>query len=88
MAQITWIGRQRLGPGSEPAAVAQTACTAVTLPLALGLLVLLFWNGFLAANNRTTIEYHEGVRANVQVRPSVSARNSKRVTFAGKHQGD
>lgn len=37
------------------------------MPLTLGLLVLLFWNGFLAANNRTTIEYHEGVRANVQV---------------------
>lgn len=36
------------------------------MPLTLGLVVLLLWNGFLAANNRTTIEYHEGVRANVQ----------------------
>ena len=42
------------------------------MPLTLGLVVLLLWNGFLAANNRTTIEYHEGVRANVLVSPAQS----------------
>ena len=43
-------------------AVAQTAATAVTLPLAIGLVVLLGWVAYLVVNNKTTIEYHE-VRA-------------------------
>lgn len=40
-------------------AVAQTAATAVTLPLAIGLIVLLGWVVYLVVNNKTTIEYHE-----------------------------
>ena len=40
-------------------ALAQTAATAVTLPLAIGLAVLLGWVVYLVVNNKTTIEYHE-----------------------------
>ncbi len=40
-------------------AVAQTAATAITLPLAIGLVVLLGWVAYLVINNKTTIEYHE-----------------------------
>ena len=47
----------------------QTVCMALTLPLTVGLLMLLGWNLYLALVNRTTIEYHEGVTANIQVRP-------------------
>ena len=46
----------------------QTVCMALTLPLTVGLLMLLGWNLYLALINRTTIEYHEGVTANVQAR--------------------
>lgn len=43
----------------------QTACMAITLPLAIGLLLLLAWNVYLVYTNKTTIEYHEGVTAKV-----------------------
>ena len=48
--------------------MAQTVCTAITLVLALGLVILLGWNGYLVIKNKTTIEYHEGVNAHIQVR--------------------
>lgn len=38
---------------------------AVTLPLAIGLALLLAWNAYLVFRNKTTIEYHEGVTAKV-----------------------
>ncbi|KAL4459089.1 hypothetical protein ABPG75_013954 [Micractinium tetrahymenae] len=44
-------------------ATAQVLGTALGLPVAVGLLVLLIWNLYLAARNQTTIEYHEGVVA-------------------------
>lgn len=40
----------------------QIVSTAVALPLVVGLGMLLFWNFYLFFSNRTTIEYHEGVR--------------------------
>ncbi len=46
----------------------QTVCTAVTLVISIGLVMLLVWNMYLIANNMTTIEYHEGVTAQIQVR--------------------
>ena len=65
----TWIFT-RLAKVTYPAlwVAAQTVCMALTLPLTVGLLMLLGWNLYLALINRTTIEYHEGVTANVQVR--------------------
>ena len=53
-------------------AVAQTAATAVTLPLAIGLVVLLGWVAYLVVNNKTTIEYHE-------VRRTVDAQTCRRI---------
>lgn len=41
----------------------QAVATALALPVALGLMILLVWNASLAVQNRTTIEYHEGVNA-------------------------
>ena len=40
---------------------------ALTLPLAIGLAMLLGWNLYLALSNKTTIEFHEGVTASIQV---------------------
>ncbi len=40
----------------------------MTLPLTIGLALLLGWNLHLALANKTTIEYHEGVTARVRVR--------------------
>lgn len=37
-------------------------CTAMALPLSIGLVMLLGWNLYLLLANKTTIEYHE-VRA-------------------------
>ena len=44
----------------------QALCTAVTVPLALALAMLLCWNVYLVVTNRTTIEYYEGVTARIQ----------------------
>ena len=49
--------------------VAQGLATAVTLPLAVGLALLLGWNMHLVLGNKTTIEHHEGVTARIRVRP-------------------
>ena len=37
------------------------------MPLTIGLVMLLVWNVYLALQNKTTIEFHEGVTANVKV---------------------
>ncbi|KAK9800786.1 hypothetical protein WJX73_003252 [Symbiochloris irregularis] len=47
-------------------AFVQTVCTALTLPLSIGLVMLLCWNVYLLLCNKTTIEYHEGVTAKFQ----------------------
>ena len=41
----------------------------MTLPLAVGLALLLGWNMHLVLGNKTTIEHHEGVTARIRVRP-------------------
>lgn len=46
--------------------VVQAVCTAVTFPLCIALLMLLGWNAYLMLTNRTTIEYYEGVTAEVK----------------------
>ena len=38
------------------------------MPLTIGLTMLLVWNLYLALQNKTTIEFHEGVTANIKVR--------------------
>ncbi|CAN6306587.1 unnamed protein product [Urochloa humidicola] len=38
-------------------------CGVLLCPLALALMVLLGWHVYLILHNKTTIEYHEGVRA-------------------------
>lgn len=48
----------------------------VTVPLALGLAMLLGWNLHLALANKTTIEHHEGVTARIQARPWAHVRVS------------
>ncbi|BDA49409.1 Palmitoyltransferase PFA4 [Coccomyxa sp. Obi] len=47
-------------------AIMQTVCTGISLPLTIGLVMLLIWNLHLALHNKTTIEFHEGVTAKIQ----------------------
>ena len=51
----------------ENACTAQTVCLAFCMPLTIGLVMLLVWNVYLALQNKTTIEFHEGVTANIKV---------------------
>ena len=51
----------------EDACTAQTVCLAFCMPLTIGLVMLLVWNVYLALHNKTTIEFHEGVTANIKV---------------------
>ena len=44
----------------------QTVCLAFSMPLTIGLTMLLVWNLYLALQNKTTIEFHEGVTANMK----------------------
>jgi len=43
----------------------QTVCMAVSLPLAIGLAMLLVWNAYLVYTNKTTVEHYEGVTARI-----------------------
>ena len=43
----------------------QTLCMAVTLPVTIGVAMLLGWNTYLVYCNKTTIEHYEGVTARV-----------------------
>ncbi|DBA73281.1 TPA: Palmitoyltransferase [Trebouxia sp. C0004] len=47
-------------------AILQAICTAMTFPLCIALVMLLGWNAYLLLTNRTTIEYYEGVTAEVK----------------------
>lgn len=51
----------------ENACTVQTVCLAFCMPLTIGLVMLLVWNVYLALQNKTTIEFHEGVTANIKV---------------------
>ena len=42
-------------------------CLFLCMPLTIGLVMLLVWNLYLAVQNKTTIEFHEGVTANIKV---------------------
>ena len=44
----------------------QAICTAMTFPLSVALLMLLAWNLYLMLSNKTTIEYYEGVTAELK----------------------
>ncbi|KAF8703850.1 hypothetical protein HU200_031946 [Digitaria exilis] len=49
--------------GSDSARTSIIICGVILSPLALALAVLLGWHIYLIIQNKTTIEYHEGVRA-------------------------
>lgn len=53
----------------------QVVATLVALVLATGLVGLLVWNAWLLINNKTTIEYHEGITAQINAK---AAGHSKR----------
>lgn len=44
----------------------QAVCTAMAFPLCIALLMLLVWNMYLMLSNKTTIEYYEGVTAELR----------------------
>ncbi|KAL6841356.1 hypothetical protein ACP4OV_028874 [Aristida adscensionis] len=49
--------------GSDSSRTSIIICGVILCPLALALAVLLGWHIYLILQNKTTIEYHEGVRA-------------------------
>eukprot|EP00897_Mesotaenium_endlicherianum_P006463 jgi/Mesen1/5845/ME000298S05111 len=51
------------GSGTSVSAFLRVCCLVVAAPLLLALAVLLGWHIYLLLSNKTTIEYHEGVRA-------------------------
>jgi hypothetical protein len=70
---------RRTGPGSKPIelqqgglqsiwlwALVQTVAIAAALPITIGLVMLLVWHVHLVWTNKTTIEYHEGVTAQIR----------------------
>ncbi|ONM36498.1 probable protein S-acyltransferase 16-like isoform X1 [Zea mays] len=50
-------------PSSDSSRTSIVVCGVLLCPLALALMVLLGWHVYLILHNKTTIEYHEGVRA-------------------------
>ncbi|CAD6333618.1 unnamed protein product [Miscanthus lutarioriparius] len=50
-------------PGSDSSRTSIIICGVILSPLALALAVLLGWHIYLILQNKTTIEYHEGVQA-------------------------
>mmetsp|Transcript_28588 Transcript_28588/g.34720 ORF Transcript_28588/g.34720 Transcript_28588/m.34720 type:complete len:321 (-) Transcript_28588:619-1581(-) len=46
--------------------ILKVVCAALCVMLIVGIGLLLSWHTYLIFNNKTTIEYHEGVRARVQ----------------------
>lgn len=52
-------------PLSDQWSSMQTLCMAVTLPVTVGVSLLLAWNSYLVYFNKTTIEHYEGVTARV-----------------------
>jgi palmitoyltransferase len=47
-------------------ALVHTVAIAMALPITIGLVMLLLWHVHLVWSNKTTIEYHEGVTAQVR----------------------
>lgn len=48
---------------ARPSPTTQTLATIISFPLVIALGLLLGWHIYLVAYNKTTIEYHEGVRS-------------------------
>lgn len=60
------FGRSRAPPVSSfiaTSALLKVLCATILVPLSIALIVLLSWHIYLLLCNKTTIEYHEGVRA-------------------------
>jgi palmitoyltransferase len=49
--------------GSDSSRTSIIICGVILSPLALALAMLLGWHIYLILQNKTTVEYHEGVRA-------------------------
>lgn len=54
---------QHVSPSVSAPVLLKVVCTVILLPLTVALIVLFGWHIYLLLNNKTTIEYHEGVRA-------------------------
>lgn len=70
---IDFLGESENKPGASngqpvsssvsTSALLKVICATILAPLSIALIVLLGWHIYLVLNNKTTIEYHEGVRA-------------------------
>ncbi len=56
-------GELALVEAAAASSVTQAAALLVSIPLVAALAMLLGWHVYLVASNKTTVEYHEGVRA-------------------------
>jgi hypothetical protein len=56
-------GELALVEAAAASSVTQTLAIVISVPLVAALAMLLGWHVYLVVNNKTTVEYHEGVRA-------------------------
>jgi hypothetical protein len=56
-------GELALVEAAAASSVTQTLAIVLSMPLVAALAMLLGWHVYLVVNNKTTVEYHEGVRA-------------------------
>ena len=59
----TIVSKSRIPTHVTRVALVQTLATIVSFPLVIALGMLLGWHIYLMIHNKTTIEYHEGVRS-------------------------
>uniref|UniRef100_A0ACD5WID6 Uncharacterized protein n=1 Tax=Avena sativa TaxID=4498 RepID=A0ACD5WID6_AVESA len=57
------IGPTDEQPGSDSPRSSIIICSVIVCPIAFSTAILLGWHAYLILHNKTTIEYHEGVRA-------------------------
>jgi palmitoyltransferase len=62
-AALERAGKPLLLGAAASNSLVQAAAIVLSLVLVLALSVLLGWHIYLVANNKTTVEHHEGVRA-------------------------
>lgn len=76
-------------PAPCPSTPLQVAASAVALPVSLALMALLLWNLHLLLHNKTTVEYHEGVRLQSVsgASPAAAPPSSSRGHLEGLEEG-
>ena len=75
-------GDVTLVEAAAASSVTQTLAIVVSLPLFVALAMLLGWHVYLVSCNKTTVEYHEGVRARRTAQAQAHRRGEARMRSA------